>query len=147
MKDKNWLDMVKKQGELRYLGSLAVKKAQKGNQTSAQEIDFLFRAALSEKPMTPGQLAREMGVSKTIISRLTEQLERKSFIIKERDEVDKRSYVIRVTSSGKEEIDRMYYYYMDPLYELKEKMGDLRFEHLFELIEEANDLLSENLRG
>lgn len=81
-------------------------------------------------------------MSKTIISRLTEQLERKKFISKERDEIDRRSYVIRVTDSGKEEIDRMYYYYMNPLYELKEKMSELRFRQLFELIEEANNILS-----
>ena len=92
--------------------------------------------------MTPGQLAMAMGVSKTIISRLTEQLERKKFISKERDEIDRRSYVIRVTDLGKEEIDRMYYYYMNPLYELKEKMSELRFRQLFELIEEANNILS-----
>lgn len=142
MKDKNWLDMVKKQGELRHLGSLAVKKAQKGNQASAQEIDFLFRAAFAEKLMTPGQIAKAMGTSKTIISRLIEQLERKSFIVKERDENDKRSYVIKVTNSGKKEIDMMYYYYMDPLYILKHEMGRERFEQLFKLIEEANSILS-----
>ena len=142
MKDKNWLDMVKKQGELRHFGSLAVRKTQKGNQISAQEIDFLFRAAFAKEVMTPGQLATAMGVSKTIVSRLIEQLEKKAFISKEKDENDKRSYVIRVTDSGKEEIDRMYYYYMNPLYELKEKMSESRFEQLFELIEEANDILS-----
>ena len=142
MKDKNWLDMVKKQGELRHFGSLAVRKTQKGNQISAQEIDFLFRAAFAKEVMTPGQLATAMGVSKTIVSRLIEQLEKKAFISKEKDENDKRSYVIRVTDSGKEEIDRMYYYYMNPLYELKERMSESRFEQLFELIEEANDILS-----
>lgn len=142
MKDKNWLDMVKKQGELRHFGSLAVRKTQKGNQISAQEIDFLFRAAFAKEVMTPGQLATAMGVSKTIVSRLIEQLEKKAFINKEKDENDKRSYVIRVTDSGKEEIDRMYYYYMNPLYELKERMSESRFEQLFELIEEANDILS-----
>lgn len=31
MKDENWLDMVKKQGELRHFGSLAIRKTQKGN--------------------------------------------------------------------------------------------------------------------
>ena len=142
MKDENWLDMVKKQGQLRHFGSLAIRKTQKGNQISAQEIDFLFRVAFAKELMTPGQLAMAMGVSKTIISRLTEQLERKKFISKERDEIDRRSYVIRVTDSGKEEIDRMYYYYMNPLYELKEKMSELQFRQLFELIEEANNILS-----
>lgn len=143
MKDENWLDMVKKQGELRHFGSLAVRKTQKGNQISAQEIDFLFRAAFAKDVMTPGQLAIAMGVSKTIVSRLIEQLEKKAFISKEKAENDKRSYVIRVTDSGKEEIDRMYYYYMNPLYELKDRMSKSHFEQLFELIEEANDILSE----
>lgn len=141
MKDENWLDMVKKQGELRHFGSLAIRKTQKGNQISAQEIDFLSGWHL-QRTYDTGTACDGNGVSKTIISRLTEQLERKKFISKERDEIDRRSYVIRVTDSGKEEIDRMYYYYMNPLYELKEKMSELQFRQLFELIEEANNILS-----
>ena len=142
VKDSNWMEMVRKQGELRHFGSLAIRKAQKGKHTSAQEIDLLFRAALSEEPMTPGQLTEAMGVSKTIISRVIDQLELKKLIEKEKGRSDKRSYVIRVTETGKKEIDDMYYYYLDPLYHLNETMGNEKFETLFRLIAEANEILA-----
>ena len=76
-KDQNWREMIRKQGELRHFGSMAIRKSSKGDMVSAQEVDLLFRIALSVGMMTPGQLALDMGVSKTIISRLIESLEKK----------------------------------------------------------------------
>ena len=72
MKDKNWTDIVSKQGDLRHFASMAIRKSGKSEHTSAQEIDFLFRIALSEEPLTPRQITNAMGISKTIVSRLTD---------------------------------------------------------------------------
>ena len=47
-----------------------------------------------------------------------------------------------MTEAGKEEVDRMYYYYLDPLYTLREQMETEDFEKLFSLIEEANNILN-----
>ena len=47
-----------------------------------------------------------------------------------------------MTEDGKEEVDRMYYYYLDPLYMLREQMASDDFEKLFSLIEEANTILN-----
>ena len=126
-KDKYWREMIRKQGELRHFGSMAIRKSSKGDLVSAQEVDLLFRVALSGGMMTPGQLAADLGVSKTIISRLIDSLEKKALII---------------TDDGKEEVDRMYYYYLDPLYTLREQMTSDDFEKLFRLIEAANTILS-----
>lgn len=141
-KDKYWREMIRKQGELRHFGSMAIRKSSKGDLTSAQEVDLLFRVALSGGMMTPGQLAADMGVSKTIISRLIDSLEKKALIRKERTLDDRRSYGVCVTEEGKEEVDRMYYYYLDPLYILREQMAPDDFEKLFSLIEEANTILN-----
>lgn len=141
-KDQNWREMIRKQGELRHFGSMAIRKSSKGDMVSAQEVDLLFRIALSVGMMTPGQLALDMGVSKTIISRLIESLEKKGLIVKERTQMDRRSYGVSVTEAGKEEVDRMYYYYLDPLYTLREQMETEDFEKLFSLIEEANNILN-----
>ena len=137
-KDQNWREMIRKQGELRHFGSMAIRKSSKGDMVSAQEVDLLFRTALSVGMMTPGQLALDMGVSKTIISRLIESLEKKGLIVKERTQTDRRSYGVSVT----EEVDRMYYYYLDPLYILREQMETEDFEKLFSLIEKANIILN-----
>lgn len=56
--------------------------------------------------------------------------------------VRRRSYCIRITGAGKDEIDRMYYYYLDPLYTLQKNMKKEKFETLFQLIREANEILS-----
>ena len=139
MKDKNWTDIVSKQGDLRHFASMAIRKSGKSEHTSAQEIDFLFRIALSEEPLTPRQITSAMGISKTIVSRLTDHLESKGFICKEASASDRRSYCIRITG---DEIDRMYYYYLDPLYTLQKNMKKEKFETLFQLIREANEILS-----
>lgn len=142
MKDKNWTDIVSKQGDLRHFASMAIRKSGKSKHTSAQEIDFLFRIALSEEPLTPRQITSAMGISKTIVSRLTDHLESKGLICKEASASDRRSYCIRITGAGKDEIDRMYYYYLDPLYTLQKNMKKEKFETLFQLIREANEILS-----
>ena len=127
MKDKNWTDIVSKQGDLRHFASMAIRKSGKSEHTSAQEIDFLFRIALSEEPLTPRQITSAMGISKTIVSRLTDHLESKGFICKEASASDRRSYCIRITGAGKDEIDRMYYYYLDPIYTLQKNMEKENF--------------------
>lgn len=142
MKDKKWKDMIKKHGELRFFSSMAIKKAHKGQGTSAQELDMLFRVALSKEKVTPGYLKDAMGISKTIISRLIEQLESKQLIEKIRTNEDKRSYTLIITEKGKKEIDDMYYYYLNPLYTLKENMTEEDFEQLFKLIRQANKILA-----
>ena len=83
-----------------------------------------------------------MGISKTIISRLIEQLESKQLIEKIRTNEDKRSYTLIITEKGKKEIDDMYYYYLNPLYALKENMVEEEFEQLFKLIKQANSILA-----
>ena len=142
MKDKKWKDMIEKHGELRFFSSMAIKKAHKGQSTSAQELDMLFRVALSKEKVTPGYLKDAMGISKTIISRLIEQLESKQLIEKIRTNEDKRSYTLIITGKGKKEIDDMYYYYLNPLYTLKENMTEEDFEQLFKLIRQANKILA-----
>ena len=141
-KDKNWREMIRRQGELRHFGSMAIRKSGKGDHVSAQEADLLFRVALSGGVMTPGQLALDMGVSKTIVSRVIDSLEKKGLIERERTLADRRSYGVRVTDGGKEEVDQTYYYYLDPLYTLREQMTADDFEKLFCLIEAANAILN-----
>ena len=142
MKDKKWKDMIEKHGELRFSSSMAIKISHKGQGTSAQELDMLFRVALSKEKVTPGYLKDAMGISKTIISRLIEQLENKQLIEKIRTNEDKRSYTLIITEKGKKEIDDMYYYYLNPLYTLKENMTEEDFEQLFKLIRQANKILA-----
>ena len=40
MKDKNWTDIVSKQGDLRHFASMAIRKSGKSEHTSAQDRAF-----------------------------------------------------------------------------------------------------------
>ena len=80
-----------------------------------------------------------MGISKTAISRLIENLCKKELIEKRRKKEDLRSYVLKITEIGKEELDSTYYYYLEPLYKLKHNLGKEKFQILLKLIEEANE--------
>lgn len=53
MKDKNWTDIVSKQGDLRHFASMAIRKSGKSEHASAQEIDFLFRTRISGRTTDP----------------------------------------------------------------------------------------------
>ena len=138
MKDKNWMESMEELGNIRLFCSLHLKKARKGALTSAQEVDMLFRIALSVHPMTPLELSHEMGISKTIISHLIENMNSRGLIEKGHNQEDKRSYFLKITEKGKEELDSMYYYYLNPLYALKENLGKKDYRQLITLINAAN---------
>lgn len=143
MKDENWIDMMGKHGELRLFGSLAIRKARKGAAASAQEVDMLFRVALSNQRITPHDLSQAMGASKTIVSRLIDNLTEKELIAKRFNMDDGRSYSLMVTQKGRKELDSMCYYYLGPLYDLQKNMGEDEFEELIRLIQKANQILGE----
>ena len=39
-KDKYWREMIRKQGELRHFGSMAIRKSSKGDLASAQAVSY-----------------------------------------------------------------------------------------------------------
>lgn len=77
MKDKNWTDIVSKQGDLRHFASMAIRNPENQSTLLLRRLIFCSRIALSEEPLTPRQITSAMGISKTIVSRLTDHLESK----------------------------------------------------------------------
>lgn len=140
MKDEDWIKTMEKLESIRLFSSLYIKKTRKGELTSVQQVDALFRIAL-KGGITPLELSREMGASKTIVSRLVEQLVSKKLIIRQYDREDRRSYSLCVTEAGKEELDGMCHYYLDPIYELEKQMDHDSLQRLFQLIERANEIM------
>lgn len=144
MKDKDWIESMEKLGEIRLFSNLIVKKAHKGDSASAQEIDMLFRIALSAQPITPRELSRSMGVSKTIISRLIENLSEKQLIKKQYDRLDGRSYSLTITENGKKGLDSLYHYYLGPFYKMRDALEEKEFEELLRLIHKVNLIMADN---
>lgn len=145
MEDKNWIEIMNKLEIVRLFSSLYIKKTRKGELTSIQQVDALFRIALKDG-ITPLELSREMAVSKPMISRLVDQLSVRTMIEKRYDQTDKRSYSLWVTADGRQELDCMCKYYLGPVYELERKMDQDSLHQLYRLISEANEILNVNRR-
>ena len=138
MIENDWKEAMKQMESIRLFSSLYVRKSKKGAVASAQEVDAMFRIALTEVPMTPHLLSQSMGVSKTIVSRLIENLTSKAYVEKRYNMEDKRSYHLCITEEGRKQLDLLCHYYLDPLYELEKKLGEEPFAELIRLIQAAN---------
>ena len=98
MEDYTWMDMMKIMQDIRLFSTLHIRRAKKEGITSAQEMDLLSRIIFSEQPLTPQELAAQMGLCKSAVSRLIEHLEKKGFLKKQSCKTDKRSYVLQITA-------------------------------------------------
>ncbi len=138
MEEKNWMLLMEDLSEIRLLSSLILKKARKGAAATAQEVDMLFRVALAKNPIVPGELSHDMGISKTTVSRLIDGLTENGLIEKLYDRQDKRSYSLRITSEGKDELDSMYHYYLEPVYGMREALDEAEFQQFIGLVRKVN---------
>lgn len=89
-------------------------------------------------------LSKIMGVNKTIISRIIDSLNKGGYIVKIKDPRDKRSYFVSITELGREKVNKIYNYYLSPIYELHRKLGEEDFSKLIYYIEKANKKMNQN---
>lgn len=144
MENKNWMEMMKYMQDIRQFCSLYVRRTEKGYLSSAQELDLLSRIGLSQEQMTPCLLCKAMGISKPLVSKLIERLEKKEFIEKEYKPLDKRSYFLNITDKGNNALKQTYTYYLEPVYQLYKNLGENNFEVLISLIQESNHTIQDN---
>lgn len=119
---------------IRLFASQYIRKTGKGAHCSAQEVDALFRIELGEKPVSPVRLSYRMGISKSAVSRLTEQMKTKGLIYKKEAETDKRSFFLELTEKGLEVLKSTYLYYVEPISRLEQKLGAEQCNELFRLL-------------
>ncbi|RDY28266.1 MarR family transcriptional regulator [Romboutsia weinsteinii] len=136
--------MMEKMQEIRLFSRKLIHRTTKEYKIPAQHLDLLSQLALSKKSMTPMELSKIMEVNKTVISRIIDKLSEGGYLIKAKDQNDKRSYSISITDLGIEEIDKIYTYYLEPIYKLRKKLGDEEFFELMFCIERANAKLNED---
>lgn len=135
----NWIRNMEMNERIRRFSHLYVQKTAKGAFCSAQEIDAVFRIELGSGTISPLELSRQMGVSKPIVSRLLESLTEKGLVEKLISDSDRRSYYIRLTQKGRDTLEQAYYYYIEPVKKLEEKLGSSQYRELLRLIALAND--------
>lgn len=148
MESSDWIYMVEKMQDIRLFSRLLIRRSSKLYEMPSQHLELLSQLAVSKENMTPMILSKAMGLNKTIISRIIDTLNKSGYLIKTRDENDKRSYFVSITELGREQIDDIYKHYLGPIYNLRRKLGDKEFYELISLIEKANiKILEEEKEG
>lgn len=146
MENIDWVYMVEKMQDIRLFSRLLIRRSSKQYEMPSQHLELLSQLAVSKENMTPMSLSKSMGLNKTIISRIIDTLNKNGYLIKTRDEEDKRSYFVSITELGREQIDDIYKHYLGPIYDLRRKLGDKEFYELISLIEKANTKILEGER-
>lgn len=134
---------MEKMQDIRLFSRTIIRRTTKEYKIPSQHLDLLSQLALHKESMTPMTLSKIMGVNKTVISRIIEKLSEGGYLIKYKDQIDKRSYSVSITDLGIEQLDKIYKYYLEPIYKLRSKLGDEEFFKLMSCIEKSNIKLNE----
>ncbi len=82
------------------------KALAKGSMSSAYglsmgESPVLAYICRSDEPLSPSELAKRLGYSRSRMSRILDSLVAKGFIVREHDENDGRRFIVRATQEGR----------------------------------------------
>ena len=136
--------MIEKMQEISLFSRMIIHRATKEYEIPAQHLDLLSQLITHEEGLTPMCLSKIMGVNKTIISRVIDSLNQGGYVVKTKDPRDKRSYFVSITELGREKVDKIYTYYLGPIYKLRKKLGDEDFFELMSYIEKANQKMNQD---
>jgi DNA-binding MarR family transcriptional regulator len=136
--------MIEKMQEISLFSRQIIHRATKEYEIPAQHLDLLSQLLIHKEGLTPMQLSKIMGVNKTIISRVIDKLNKGGYVIKTKDEIDKRSYIVSITELGIEKVDKIYTYYLSPIYKLRKVLGNQDFFELMSYIQKANEKISQD---
>lgn len=109
----------------------------------ASEMGVLIYAEKSHKQATPLMISNFFGIAKPSVTDMVNSLVKKNYLIKIPSEVDKRSYTLGVTSKGNELLQTTNKEYFRIIEILEEKMGYQEFQLFTQLLQKANNIISE----
>ena len=144
MNDLDCIYMIEKMQEISLFSRQIIHRATKEYEIPAQHLDLLSQLLIHKEGLTPMQLSKIMGVNKTIISRVIDKLNKGGYVIKTKDEIDKRSYIVSITELGIEKVDKIYTYYLSPIYKLRKVLGNEEFSKLMSYIQKANEKMNQD---
>lgn len=143
MDNFDWIDMTIKMNEVRLFSRTLVHRYTPALERTNQEYDLLSQLIKNEEGMTPIKLSKAMCLNKTIVSRLIDSLSKNGYVTKKPDMNDKRSYSVCISEMGRKELQKIYEFYLSPIYKLRKKLGDEEFFKLISSIEKANKIMNE----
>jgi DNA-binding MarR family transcriptional regulator len=92
---------------------------------------------------TPRMISSFFDISKPSVTDMVNSLVKKDLLIKIQSEVDRRSYSLVVTKNGSELLESTYKDYFKVIEVLGERMGNEDFKLFIQLLQKANNILSE----
>lgn len=109
----------------------------------ASEMGVLIFTHKQSDPVTPLMISQFFNIAKPSVSSMIKALIKQGYLIKDPSEVDKRSYALVMTESGKNLVESTFVEYLKSYDRLKGRMGQESFNQLIELIQVANRILEE----
>ena len=97
----------------------------------------------TEDKVTPLMISTFLGIAKPSVTDMVNALIKKTYLVKVPSEIDKRSYTVKITDKGHELLESTAKEYLGTMDFLEEKMGYQKFSLFIQLLQEANELLSE----
>jgi DNA-binding MarR family transcriptional regulator len=138
------MDMIDKMQEIKLFSRSIIQRSSKEYEIPAQHLELLSQLLTHKEGLTPMQISKIMGVNKTIISRVIDSLSKGGYVLKTKDEIDKRSYIVSITELGIEKVDKIYTYYLSPIYRLRKVLGNQDFFELMSYIQKANEKMNQD---
>ena len=109
----------------------------------SSEMGALIFTHRYNAPITPLMLSHFFRIAKPSVTSMINSLIKKDYLIKTPSATDGRSYTITITEKGTQLVESTYNEYFKTMEKLIEKMGYKEFALFIELIQKANNILSE----
>jgi DNA-binding MarR family transcriptional regulator len=111
----------------------------------SSEMGVLIFTQKQNNSVTPMMISKFFRITKPSVTSIINSLIKSGYLIKTPSTKDNRSYNVSVTNKGKDLIESTYKEYVRTMELLKEKMGNKEFDLFIELMNKANNILSEEI--
>jgi len=109
----------------------------------SSEMGALIYIQKQEESVTPLMISNFFQIAKPSVTTMVNALIKKDYLAKVPSSTDGRSYTVSITEKGKELVELTQKQYFKTMELLEEKMGVKEFDTLIQLIESANNILTE----
>jgi DNA-binding MarR family transcriptional regulator len=107
------------------------------------EMGVLIFTQKQIDPVTPLMISSFFKIAKPTVTSMVNALINQNYLVKTPSPTDGRSYIVSTTDRGKELVETTFDEYVRTMEVLRYKMGNKDFTLLIELIQKANNILSE----
>lgn len=112
----------------------------------SSEMGVLIYVQKQNEAVTPLMISNFFQIAKPSVTSMINELIRKDYLTKTPSTTDGRSYTVSITLRGQELVALTHNEYFKTIAMLEDKMGEVEFKSLIQLINKANGILSEEKR-